>query len=135
MSGIKHSVVLAAGLASLVLLVGPSQADAAVLKRNLNCATIYLVLTTPLGGTTNSSSVVMKNTGSSAIPAGTIYSYTIPAGSFEYRNPAALGSGAVLSLLDARVTSSGACTASVPGVVVKNRLDALPLNNITLAPN
>lgn len=131
MSGLKYSVVLAAGLASLVMLVGPSP-GATVLKRNLNCATIYLVLTTPLGGTTNSSSVVVKNTGANAIPAGTVYSYVIPAGSFQYKNPSTLGPGAVLSIRDARVTSSGACTASVPGVAL--RPDAVPLHNMTLSP-
>ena len=133
MSGFVRSAacVAALGLAALPTLT----ADAATLRRNLNCATIYLVLTTPLGGTTNSSSVVMKNTGSSAVPANTVYSYTIPAGSFEYRHPSALGPGEVLSVRDARVTSSGACSASVPIPVLQNRLDTLPLDKITLAPN
>lgn len=108
--------------------------DAATLRRSLPCAAIHLVLTTPLGGTTNSSSVVMKNSGSSAIPAGTIYTYTIPAGTFEHRNPNALGAGQTLSLLDARVTEGGSCSASVPGVVI-NRLNVVPLKNMTLAPN
>ena len=58
MSGTTRSVAF---LAALGLAALPAMsADAAALKRNLNCATIYLVLTTPLGGTTNSSSVVMK---------------------------------------------------------------------------
>ncbi len=132
MSGTTRSVAF---LAALGLAALPAMsADAAALKRNLNCATIYLVLTTPLGGTTNSSSVVMNNTGSTAIPAGTVYSYAIPAGSFQYRNPGALGAGEILSIRDGRVTSSGACTASVPGIALQNRLDTLPLNQITVAP-
>jgi hypothetical protein len=133
MSGLVRSAAFLAALGLAALPAVP--ADAQALRRNLGCATIYLVLTTPLGGTTNSSSVVMKNNGSSAVPAGTVYSYTIPAGSFEYRNPNALGPGEVLSVRDARVTASGACSASVPGLVLNNRLNAIPLDKMTLAPN
>lgn len=118
-----------------LLALAPASADAATLRRSLDCATIYLVLTTPLGGTTNSSSVVMKNTGSTAISAGTTYSYTIPAGTFDYRDPDALGPGEILSVRDARVTASGACSASVPNPVLQNRLNAVPLEKLTLAPN
>lgn len=131
MSGIAR---LAACLATAGLAAASvTSADATTLRRSLPCAAIHLVLTTPLGGTTNSSSVVMKNSGSSAIPAGTVYTYTIPAGTFEHRNPSALGVGQTLSILDARVTGSGSCSASVTGVVI-NRKDAVPLQNLTLAP-
>ena len=132
MSGIARTVAPLACLGLAALSVLP--ADAATLRRSLPCAAIHLVLTTPLGGTTNSSSVVMRNNGSSAIPAGTVYTYTIPAGTFEHRNPSALGAGQTLSILDARVTDSGSCTASVPGAVIK-QLNAVPLKNLTLAPN
>ena len=131
MSGIARS---AACLLILGLATAFTSAEAAVLRRSLGCATIHLVLTTPLGGTTNSSSVVMKNTGSSAIPAGTVYRYTIPAGSFEYTNPNALGSGATLSVQDARVTDSSACTASVPGTILKNLNNGQLNNRLTLNP-
>ena len=125
----------AACLAVLALVALPAtSADAATLTRSLPCSTIYFVFGA-LTGTTNSSSVLMKNTGSSAIPANTVYSYTIPAGSFQYRNASALGPGEVLSVPDARVAASGACSASVPGTALKNRLDAVPLQNLTLAPN
>lgn len=130
MSGLRVSAACLLALGLTAALSVP--ADAAVLKRSLGCAAIHLVLTTPLGGTTNSSSVAMKNNGTSAISAGTIYTYTIPAGTFERRNPAALGPGEVFSVLDARVTDSSSCSAWVPGVI--NRLNAVPLNKITLSP-
>ena len=132
MSGIARFAACAATLGLTAVFVVP--VEAATLRRSLPCATIHLVLTTPLGGTTNSSSVIMKNTGSSAIPAGTVYTYTIPAGTFEHHNPSALAAGQTLSILDARVTDSGSCSASVPGAVIK-QLNVVPLKNLTLAPN
>lgn len=132
MSTLVRSVACLAVLGLVGL--SPVSAEAATLKRNLPCTTIYFVFGA-LTRTTNSSSVVIKNTGSSAIPAGTVYSYTISAGSFDYRNPSSLGPAEVLSVPDARVTSSGTCSASVPGIVLKNRLDAVPLQKLTLAPN
>jgi hypothetical protein len=127
MSG-KLAVCLAiAGLA----LVPTTAADAATLKRSLPCSTIYFVFGA-LTGSTNSSAVFMKNNGSNAIPAGTVYTYTIPAGTFHVTNPDALGPGETLRVADARVTDTGACTASVPNVIVK-QLNG-PLNKMTLSP-
>jgi hypothetical protein len=115
MSG-KLAICLAlAGLA----VVQPATADAATLKRSLPCSAIYFIFGGPIGGTTNSSSVSMRNSGSTAIPAGTVYTYTIPAGTFQRQNPSALAPGQVFSVQDARVTRTGSCTASVPGIPVK----------------
>jgi hypothetical protein len=115
MSGRFAACLAVAGL----VIAHTASAEAATLKRSLPCAAIYFIFGGPLGGPTNSSSVSMKNTGSSAIPAGTVYTYTIPAGTFTQTNPAALGPGEVFTVQDARVTDSGSCTASVPGLIVK----------------
>lgn len=133
MSGLLRSAACLLALGLTVGLSAPAAAAAAVLKRSLGCAAIHLVLTTPLGGTTNSSSVAMKNNGTSVISAGTVYTYTIPAGTFERRNPSALGPGEVFSVPDARITDSGTCSAWVPRII--NRLNAVPIDKITLAPN
>lgn len=114
MTGKLAACLVIAGLA----IVHTGTADAATLKRSLPCSTLYFVFGA-ITGATNSSAVFMKNNGSSAIPAGTVYTYTIPAGTFESRNPAALAPGDVYRVGDARVTDTGSCTASVPGVAVK----------------
>lgn len=119
----KLSVCLAiAGLA----MVHTTTAEAATLKRSLPCSAIYFIFGA-LTGTTNSSAVFVKNNGSGAIPAGTVYTYTIPAGTFRYTSPDALGPGQTLRVADARVTETAACTASVPNAIVKQL--SVPLNN------
>lgn len=123
----------AACLAILGLVsLQPAPADAATLKRSLPCSALYFVFGGPLGGTTNSSAVFIKNNGAGAISAGTVYTYTIPAGTFHYTNPDALGPDATLRVADARVTDSGTCAASVPGSIVKQL--SVPLNRLTLNP-
>jgi hypothetical protein len=128
MSGRFAACLALAGLA----IAHTATAEAATLKRSLPCSTLYFVFGA-LTGTTNSSAVFMKNNGSSAIPAGTVYTYTIPAGTFESRNPAALAPGETYRVGDARVTDTGSCAASVPGVAVK-QLNAVPLQKLTLNP-
>ncbi len=128
MSGRLTAALALAGLA----IVHTATADAATLKRSLPCSTLHFVFGA-LTGATNSSAVFMQNNGSSAIPAGTVYTYTIPAGTFESRNPAALAPGETYRVADARVTDTGSCTASVPGVAIK-QLHTAPLRNLTLNP-
>jgi hypothetical protein len=127
MSGRFSARLAIAGL----VIMHTATADAATLKRSLPCSTLYFVFGA-LTGSTNSSAVFMTNTGSSAISAGTTYTYTIPAGTFRYTNPDALGPGETLRVADARITESGNCTASVPNVIVKQL--NLPLNKMTLSP-
>jgi hypothetical protein len=127
MSGKLAACLAVAGL----MVVHTVPADAATLKRSLPCSTIYFVFGA-LTGSTNSSAVFMKNNGSGAISAGTVYTYTISAGTFHVTNPNALGPGETLRVADARVTDTGACTASVPNAIVKQLSG--PLNKITLNP-
>ena len=128
MTGKLAACFAIAGLA----IVHTTTADAGPLKRSLPCTALYFIFGA-ITGTTNSSAVFMKNSGSSAIPAGTVYTYTIPAGTFESRNPAALAPGETYRVGDARVAETGSCTASVPGVAIK-QLNAVPLQNLTLNP-
>jgi hypothetical protein len=127
MSGRFFASLAIAGLA----ITHTATAEAATLKRSLPCSAIYFVFGA-LTGTTNSSAVFMKNNGSGAISAGTVYTYTIPAGTFQYTNPDALGPGETLRVGDARVTDSGNCAASVPNAIVKQL--NVPLNKMTLSP-
>ena len=123
---------LAACLAIASLAIAhTATADAATLKRSLPCTTIYFVFGA-LTGSTNSSAVFIKNNGSAAISAGTVYTYTISAGTFRYTDPDALGPGATLRIADARVTDTGNCAASVPNPIVKQL--NVPLNKMTLNP-
>jgi hypothetical protein len=118
-------------VASLVIM-HTTTADAATLKRSLPCSAIYFIFGA-LTGSTNSSAVFIKNTGSAAISAGTVYTYTIPAGTFHYTDPDALGAGETLRVADARVTDTGTCTASVPGIVLK-QLNLQLNKQLTLNP-
>ena len=127
MSGRFAACLAIAGLA----IMHTATVDAATLKRSLPCTSIYFEFGA-LTGTTNSSAVFMKNNGSGAISAGTVYTYSIPAGTFQYRNPDALGPGETLRVGDARVTVSGNCAASVPNAIVKQL--NVPLNKLTLSP-
>lgn len=106
---------LAVVLTVLVCVVPLAQpAAAAVVRRHLVCARIYLVLTTPPLGTTNSSSVEIRNNTSVPIPAGTTYTYSIPGVTDTAVDPHALAPGAIFTIADARITSSGSCDATVP---------------------
>jgi len=100
------------GLGATALLAEP--ADAATVRRHVTCVTIYFVLTTPLGGTTNSSSVNIRNSWTSTIPAGTVFTYTIPGHQRSYGLAGDLAPGQAISIADAGVTASGTCDASFP---------------------
>ena len=127
MTGKLAACLAIAGLA----MAHTTTVEAATLQRSLPCTTLYFVFGA-LTGTTNSSAVFVKNNGAGAIPAGTVYTYTIPAGTFRYTNPEALGPGETLRVGDARVTDTGTCAASVPNVIVR-QLNA-PLSKMTLNP-
>ena len=111
MSGLKPLLALAL-LGATVLLADP--AGAATARRHVTCVTIYFVLTTPLGGTSNSSSVNIKNNLSATIPAGTVFTYTIPGHQRTYTAAGDLAPGQVINIPDAAVTASGTCDASFP---------------------
>jgi hypothetical protein len=111
MSGLKPLLAIAL-LGATTLLAEP--AGAATARRHVTCVTIYFVLTTPLGGTTNSSSVNIKNNLSTTIPAGTVFTYTIPGHQRTYTAAGALAPDQMVNIPDAGVTASGTCDASFP---------------------
>lgn len=112
MSGLKAAVAISLGLAVTALVAAP--ADAATVRRHVTCMAIYLVITAPIAGTTNSSSVDIKNNLSFTIPAGTLFTYTIPGHQRTYQASSALAPGQVLAIPDSGISVSGACDASFP---------------------
>lgn len=129
MSGLKPLPALAL-LGATALLSDP--ASAATARRHVNCVTIYFGLTTPLGGTTNSSSVNIKNNLSATIPAGTVFTYTIPGHQRTYTSAGALPPGQVVSIPDAGVSASGTCDASFPDTHFGVQTNITKLNGLKL---
>jgi hypothetical protein len=126
MSGSRTILAISLALAAAAPSIAP--ADAATVRRHVTCVAIYLVITAPLGGTVNSSSVDIKNNQSATIPAGTVFTYTIPAHQVSYTAPNALPPGGVLAIRDAAVTASGACDATYPETHFGGLTNATKLN-------
>jgi hypothetical protein len=132
MSG-RRILVLAGALASAALLIQP--ADGATVRRHVPCSTFYFVFGGLLGGSTNSSSVSIRNSLSSAIPAGTVFHYTVSGDQRSHTASAALAPGETLTIPDAAITDSGSCDAwfSETRSVLKN-LDLDNLQKLQLQP-
>jgi hypothetical protein len=96
----------ALALAGLVALAQP--ADAAGIRRHLDCATLagggvsLPIVNVEFAGLLN-----ITNSSSQTIPAGTTYSYTVAGHRASYTHPQPLASGETIAVGDAAVTANG----------------------------